>query len=151
MISENEYIWLQQQQQLQQSQHQGQPQLQGMQPNFMNQACVIKKPLAVLYGHFNDITAIKISQELAIIVSAEESGICYIHRINGRFLRKINLVPLVKRRADQFIKYIRIHQDGYILLLTNLNYLIIITINFFEPLADTLQPCSEQSLAKLQA
>lgn len=43
-----------------------------MQPNFMNQACVIKKPLAVLYGHFNDITAIKISQELAIIVSAEE-------------------------------------------------------------------------------
>lgn len=92
----------------------------------------LKKPLAVIYGHFSDITALKLSTELAIIASADENCICYIHRLNGRFLRMINLQPMLQSQPNSFIKYIRIHVEGYILFLTDKNYLIMVSVNFFE-------------------
>ena len=81
------------------------------------------KKYAAIYGHNSPILAIRADDLLGIIVSVEETGICFIHTLEGRFFRKIVLSDHFEQ--GEFVTQIKIHEDSLILFLTNLNRIIL--------------------------
>jgi hypothetical protein len=49
------------------------------------------KKYAVIYGHNSPIVSMKADDLLGIVVSIEQTGICFVHTLEGRFFRKFNL------------------------------------------------------------
>ena len=83
-----------------------------------------KQRYAIIYGHAKEITALRVSEELGIIISVEIGGICLIHRVEGRFIRKIDLKAYLSHGAN--VKCIQVHENGFIMFLSTKNDLIIL-------------------------
>ncbi|EGR28762.1 WD repeat and fyve domain protein 3, partial [Ichthyophthirius multifiliis] len=69
----------------------------------------------MLYGHHNEVTAVKINKSLQIIVSIDLDGLKHIF--------------YTELQDNEFIQFLEIHEMGYILIVTCLKRLIIFTLN----------------------
>ena len=89
--------------------------------NKKNQTDPFKK-VAMIYGHQNEVVAIRIDGQLGIIVSADKDGICMIHSIfKGRYLRSFQ--PALGE--EEVINIINIHPNGLIVFSTTENQILL--------------------------
>ena len=89
--------------------------------NKKNQVDPFKK-VVMIYGHQNEVVALKIDGQLGIIVSADKDGICLIHSIfKGRYLRSFQ--PSLGE--EEVINIINIHPNGLIILSTTENQILL--------------------------
>ncbi|KAL4484840.1 hypothetical protein ABPG74_020017 [Tetrahymena malaccensis] len=95
--------------------------------NFLRKEDIDIKHLRMIYGHHNEISAVKIDQTLLIIVSIDMDGLGLIHELKTmRFLHSFKLPDLQDSECVQFLE---IHQCGFILIVTNQKRLFIFTMN----------------------
>ncbi|EAR86245.2 beige/BEACH domain protein (macronuclear) [Tetrahymena thermophila SB210] len=95
--------------------------------NFLRKEDIEIKHLRMIYGHHNEISAVKLDQTLLIIVSIDMDGLGLIHELKTmRFLHSFKLPDLQDSECVQFLE---IHQCGFILIVTNQKRLFIFTMN----------------------
>jgi len=74
-----------------------------------------RTPYQILYGHHNEITCLYIENILGILVSCDKDNVVMVFCVSTGKLQR-SIYP--EMDADDYIKMVRVDENGFIILLT---------------------------------